>query len=67
MILLSDVTVGVCADVAVDMPDTVDLSYLRASGLQPGEEELPEQKVPEPGEHRAWRGGAAGAECPGAR
>ena len=32
-----------------------------------GEEELPEQKVPEPGEHEARRGGAAGAEGPGAR
>ena len=32
-----------------------------------GEEELPEQKVPEPGEHEARRRGAAGAEGPGAR
>lgn len=29
-------------DVAVDMPDTIDLSGLRGQGLRPGEEALPE-------------------------
>ena len=35
------------SDVAVEMPDELDLSPLRGTGLQPGEEELPED-VPEP-------------------
>ncbi|ESO12425.1 hypothetical protein HELRODRAFT_105332 [Helobdella robusta] len=29
-------------DVSVDMPDILDISHLRGSGLQPGEEELPD-------------------------
>ena len=29
-------------DVSVEMPDELDLSYLRSKGRQPGEEELPE-------------------------
>jgi ubiquitin carboxyl-terminal hydrolase 5/13 len=37
-------------DVAVEMPDEVDLSSLKASGLQPGEESLPELQGPPPGE-----------------
>ena len=28
-------------DVAIDIPDVLDLSALRGMGLQPGEEELP--------------------------
>lgn len=36
-------------DVAVDMPETVDLSILRGHGLQPGEEPLPDlEGVPPP-------------------
>ncbi|XP_029173913.1 ubiquitin carboxyl-terminal hydrolase 5 isoform X2 [Nylanderia fulva] len=35
-------------DVAVEMPDTVDLSFLRGSGLQPGEELLPDGVTPPP-------------------
>lgn len=36
-------------DVAVDMPETVDLSILRGHGLQPGEEPLPDlQGAPPP-------------------
>lgn len=31
-----------CADVSIDVPDTLDLSALRATGQQPGEELLPE-------------------------
>lgn len=36
-------------DVKIDMPDTIDISALRGSGLQPGEELLPEvvDNVPE--------------------
>ncbi|XP_043926319.1 ubiquitin carboxyl-terminal hydrolase 13 isoform X2 [Protopterus annectens] len=33
-------------DVSIDMPDILDISYLRAKGLQPGEEELPEIAPP---------------------
>ncbi|KAG7456899.1 hypothetical protein MATL_G00240820 [Megalops atlanticus] len=33
-------------DVSVDMPDFMDLSRLRATGLQPGEEELPDIAPP---------------------
>lgn len=29
-------------DVSVEMPDILDLTMLRGTGLQPGEEELPE-------------------------
>ena len=40
-------------DVSLDMPDELDLSYLRGKGLQPGEEELPErQEQAEPGKTR---------------
>lgn len=35
-------------DVAVEMPDTVDLNFLRGSGLQPDEELLPEGATPPP-------------------
>lgn len=35
-------------DVAVEMPDTLDLSFLRGTGLQPGEELLPETVGAEP-------------------
>ncbi|KMQ97752.1 ubiquitin carboxyl-terminal hydrolase 5 [Lasius niger] len=35
-------------DVAVEMPDTVDLNFLRGSGLQPGEELLPDGVTPPP-------------------
>lgn len=31
-----------CTDVSIDVPDTLDLSALRATGQQPGEELLPE-------------------------
>lgn len=34
------------ADVSVDMPDLLDISHLRARGLQPGEEELPDISPP---------------------
>ena len=37
------------ADVAVEMPDEIDLSPLRGTGLQPGEEELPEDVPQAPG------------------
>lgn len=39
------------ADVSVNMPDYIDLSMFRGTGLQPGEEELPEEVAPaaEPG------------------
>ncbi|CAH2247759.1 ubiquitin carboxyl-terminal hydrolase 13 [Pelobates cultripes] len=33
-------------DVSVDMPDILDINHLRASGLQPGEEELPDIAPP---------------------
>ncbi|KAM8953716.1 ubiquitin carboxyl-terminal hydrolase 13 isoform 2-T2 [Pelodytes ibericus] len=33
-------------DVTVDMPDLLDISHLRATGLQPGEEELPDIDPP---------------------
>ncbi|XP_014677519.1 PREDICTED: ubiquitin carboxyl-terminal hydrolase 5-like [Priapulus caudatus] len=33
-------------DVSVNMPDTVDISMFRGSGLQPGEQELPEEAPP---------------------
>uniref|UniRef100_A0A8B9MMI1 Ubiquitin carboxyl-terminal hydrolase n=1 Tax=Accipiter nisus TaxID=211598 RepID=A0A8B9MMI1_9AVES len=33
-------------DVSVDMPDFLDISHLRARGLQPGEEELPDIAPP---------------------
>ncbi|XP_014795327.1 PREDICTED: ubiquitin carboxyl-terminal hydrolase 13-like, partial [Calidris pugnax] len=33
-------------DVSVDMPDFLDISHLRAKGLQPGEEELPDIAPP---------------------
>lgn len=35
-----------CADVSIDVPDTLDLSALRATGQQPGEELLPEVAPP---------------------
>lgn len=34
------------ADVSVDMPDLLDINHLRARGLQPGEEELPDISPP---------------------
>lgn len=34
------------ADVSIDVPDTLDLSALRATGQQPGEELLPEVAPP---------------------
>ena len=37
-------------DVSVDMPDELDLTGYRGSGLQPNETELPEgDGIPEPG------------------
>ncbi|NXJ65971.1 UBP13 hydrolase, partial [Rostratula benghalensis] len=33
-------------DVSIDMPDFLDISHLRARGLQPGEEELPDIAPP---------------------
>ncbi|XP_066565709.1 ubiquitin carboxyl-terminal hydrolase 13 isoform X2 [Amia ocellicauda] len=33
-------------DLSIDMPDFLDISHLRASGLQPGEEELPDLAPP---------------------
>ncbi|XP_067851407.1 ubiquitin carboxyl-terminal hydrolase 13 [Heptranchias perlo] len=33
-------------DVFIDMPDLLDISHLRATGLQPGEEELPDISPP---------------------
>nr|XP_036859687.1 ubiquitin carboxyl-terminal hydrolase 13 [Manis javanica] len=33
-------------DVSVDMPDLLDINHLRARGLQPGEEELPDISPP---------------------
>ncbi|KAJ6660938.1 hypothetical protein lerEdw1_016958 [Lerista edwardsae] len=33
-------------DVSIDMPDFLDISHLRATGLQPGEEELPDIAPP---------------------
>ena len=36
----------ICADVSIDVPDTLDLSALRATGQQPGEELLPEVAPP---------------------
>ncbi|GAB1862828.1 Ubiquitin carboxyl-terminal hydrolase [Camponotus japonicus] len=35
-------------DIAIEMPDTVDLSFLRGNGLQPGEELLPDGVTPPP-------------------
>lgn len=35
-----------CVDVSIDVPDTLDLSALRATGQQPGEELLPEVAPP---------------------
>ena len=32
-------------DVSLDMPDTLDLSHLRGSGKQAGEQELPEEET----------------------
>lgn len=34
-------TVCLLSDVSVDVPEELDLSTLRGTGLQPGEEELP--------------------------
>uniref|UniRef100_A0A4W3GQM9 Ubiquitin carboxyl-terminal hydrolase n=2 Tax=Callorhinchus milii TaxID=7868 RepID=A0A4W3GQM9_CALMI len=33
-------------DVSIDMPDLLDISFLKAKGLQPGEEELPDITPP---------------------
>ncbi|XP_019388312.1 PREDICTED: ubiquitin carboxyl-terminal hydrolase 13 [Crocodylus porosus] len=33
-------------DVSIDMPDLLDINHLRATGLQPGEEELPDIAPP---------------------
>lgn len=33
-------------DVSIDLPDFLDISHLRAKGLQPGEEELPDIAPP---------------------
>lgn len=37
---------SVFVDVSVDMPDFLDINHLRATGLQPGEEELPDIAPP---------------------
>ena len=39
------------SDVSLDMPDEIEISHLRAKGLQPGEEELPEQQQEQPGDN----------------
>lgn len=39
-------TIFCFADVSIDMPDLLDISHLRARGLQPGEEELPDISPP---------------------
>lgn len=45
--LESPVNIIFCfADVSIDMPDLLDISHLRARGLQPGEEELPDISPP---------------------
>ena len=36
-------------DVSVDIPDDLDITPLRGSGLQPGEEELPSEQQPTQG------------------
>lgn len=35
-----------CVDLGIDVPDFLDLSRLRATGLQAGEEELPDLMPP---------------------
>lgn len=35
-------------DVSVDMPNEIDLSVLRAKGIQPGEMQLPEESSGQP-------------------
>lgn len=35
-----------CTDLAIDVPDFLDLSRMRATGLQAGEEELPDLMPP---------------------
>jgi len=42
----------IVADVSVDMPDVIDISYLRGAGKQPNEEELADAApVAAPGQH----------------
>lgn len=43
---LSCIFVCSCVDLAIDVPDFLDLSRLRAIGLQAGEEELPDLMPP---------------------
>ena len=45
------------SDISLDMPDEIDISHLRAKGLQPGEEELPEQQQEQPGENSKYNVG----------
>lgn len=39
------------ADISLDVPDDLDLSSLRGQGLQPGEEELPQEIEAPPGKY----------------
>lgn len=32
-------------DISIDVPDQLDISYIRGAGIQPGEERLPEAKA----------------------
>ena len=44
--------VPVCpTDVSLEIIDELDLTHLRATGLQPGEEQLPEGEQPTPGKN----------------
>lgn len=40
------IIVFLCTDLAIDVPDFLDLSRMRATGLQAGEEELPDLMPP---------------------
>lgn len=43
---LSCIFVCSCVDLSIDVPDFLDLNRLRATGLQAGEEELPDLMPP---------------------
>ena len=43
MQVLSCLSFSFSLDVEVDVPDALDLSSLRGTGIQPGEEELPDE------------------------
>ena len=42
----SKLRISSCIDLAIDVPDFLDLNRLRAAGLQVGEEELPDLMPP---------------------